>query len=153
MIAEAMARDHAALKHATEEDRQAFEEARGHVRALENKTRTMDDDVASAGFSEIGSFIQISANLKTARNLLTEIIQQIRDYAPAFMPEGLAFDAITIEAMNYLITTSQGTLALIVPNGVQELREEHALWLDDLKSEDLDDFLFREDVERDVVGG
>lgn len=158
MMAEALARDHAALKHATEEDRQAFEEARGHVRALESETRTMDDDVANAVFPEIGSFIQISANLRTARNLLTEIIQRIRGYVPAFMPEGLAFDAITSVAtsshpLNYLITTSQGTLALIVPNGVQELREEHALWLDDLESEDLNDLLFREDAEGNVING
>ena len=62
-----------------------------------------------------------------ARHELNSVINRIRAYQSEFMPPGLDFEVITAAAapecpLVYLITTTQGSLALIVPLGTKALR-------------------------------
>ena len=77
---------------------------------------------------------------------LDSVINRIRPYQPEFMPTGLHFDAIAAAVapdcpLIYLITTSQGSLAFIVPPGAKALNTDHVVWLEEFRGGDLDDLL------------
>ena len=150
-LADALARDRAALEHATAEDRAAFEAARARVKALEVEARA----IGGADFEHptTRSFVELSSELGTARQELTAIVDRLRAYVPDFMPVGLDFEAIAAAAVParplvYLITTSQGSLALIVPPGAETLDTQHAVWLDEFRGDDLDRLLVTRDARR-----
>ena len=72
------------------------------------------------------SFTEISDDLRVARHELDAVINRIRAYQSEFMPPGLDFEAIAAAVapecpLVYLITTSQGSLAFIVPPGTKTL--------------------------------
>ena len=104
------------------------------------------------------SFTEISDDLRVARHELDAVINRIRAYQPEFMPPGLDFEAIAAAVapecpLVYLITTSQGSLAFIVPPGTKTLETNHVVWLDEFRSGDLDGLLVQRNAEGEVIGG
>jgi CHAT domain-containing protein len=155
-LAEALARDRAALTRAAVADRAAFEAARGRVRSLEAEGRGAAPDTAEAagtGRAVGRPFASISADLRAARRALAEAAARISAYVPDFLPAALDFAAVGAAAADgplvYLLVTTQGGLAMIVPPGVDALGAQHAVWLDGFRAQDLDRLL----VERDGAGG
>ena len=74
------------------------------------------------------------------------------------MPPGLDFEAIAATVapecpLVYLITTSQGSLAFIVPPGISALDTNHVVRLDEFHSDDLDALLVQRNAEGEVIGG
>ena len=71
------------------------------------------------------------------------MINRIRAYRSEFMAPGFDFEAIAAAVLPdcplvYLITTSQGSLAFIVPPGAKTLDTTHVVWLKEFRSGDLD---------------
>lgn len=148
-LVESLARDRAALERATADDRQAFEAARDRIRALQAEARSLGVSGAHPPVSR--SFVQISSDLRAARQELAEVIDRIWAYVPEFMPSGLDYAAITASAepgrpLVYLIVTMQGSLAFIVSPGADSLDAEHVVWLPDFKRTDLDLLLSQKDA-------
>ncbi|KPL21530.1 MAG: hypothetical protein AMJ93_09430 [Anaerolineae bacterium SM23_84] len=155
-LAEALARDRAALEEATPEDREAFEAARDRIQALEAEARA----VAAPGLGDptARSFTKLSSDLRAGRQELAEVVNRIRTYVPDFMPAGLDFEAIAGAAapaspLVYLITTPQGSLALIVPPGAETLDAGHVVRLDDFTDDDVNRLLEAQDANGNVIGG
>jgi CHAT domain-containing protein len=148
-LAEALARDRAALDQVSDKDRQAFEAARDCVNALSAKARAIGE-----GDSELPAgrfFTQIADELRDALQVLAQVTEGIRTYLPGFMPTGLPFKGISAAAIPlcplvYLITTQQGSLALIVPPGAAILDRAHIVWLDDFDDGDLAKLLWQTDT-------
>jgi CHAT domain-containing protein/tetratricopeptide (TPR) repeat protein len=143
ILAEALARDRALLDRVSDEDRQAFNVARERIRSLEIQALAPDH-------SEARALAEISTALRSARLDLAEVAARIRTTVPDFMPADLDCAAIAAAAapnrpLVYLITTSQGSLALVVPLGATTLAPEHVVWLDEFTSADLDALLVRRD--------
>ena len=74
------------------------------------------------------------------------------------MGEGLDYPEIAAAAsptrpLVYLLTTSRGGLALLVPAGSQAPAPEHAVWLDGFTAEQLDELLVQRDPSGEVRGG
>jgi CHAT domain-containing protein/tetratricopeptide (TPR) repeat protein len=156
-LGEALARDQAALQEASEADRQAFVAAAGLIEALEAEGRRGADTIAPAATAE-QSFAELSGELVRARDELTGVIQRIRAYLPGFMGEGLDYPEIAAAAsparpLVYLLTTSRGGLALIVPTGARSPEAEHAVWLDGLTAEQLSELLVKRRPSGEVTGG
>jgi CHAT domain-containing protein/tetratricopeptide (TPR) repeat protein len=156
-LAEALDRDRAAPEGAKSEDRAAFEAARRRIGALQAETRAAGaadgPDRAPAR-----TIFAISDDLRDARRDLDEAIRRIRADAPGFMPPALDLRAISAAAapgspLVYLITTSRGSAAFIVPPAIDALGREHVVWLDRFRDDDLDRLLVRRDGAGDVVGG
>ncbi len=151
-LAEALARDRAALEQAKPEDRAAFVAARERIKELEVEARATG--TARPDRPAARSFVELSADLHAARQALAEVAERIRGYIPGFMPAGLAFPAIAAAApaqpLVYLVTTSQGSLALIVPPGATGLDAKHAVWLDEFDSNNLVGLLVQR---KEAVGG
>ena len=130
-LAEALARNEAALEAASTTDQADFESVRQRIKALEAEARAEDQEWAR-------DFLTVSADLRQERDELSAIVARIRDYVPEFMPEGLDFFGIkwVAEALNqpliYLLTTSHGSLALLVPHNHtedgKEASEVEAIW-------------------------
>jgi CHAT domain-containing protein/tetratricopeptide (TPR) repeat protein len=155
-LAEALARDRAALEQAATADRKAFETARNRIKGLEVEFRAME--AAGPENATARSFTEISEDLRSARQGLAEVVKCIRTYVPDFMPAGLDFEAIAATAASacplvYVVATSQGSLALIVPRGVKSLKKKHAVWLNDFDSNDLNELLSQKDADGNVIGG
>ena len=118
-LGEALARDRAALQEASEADRMDFVAAADRIKALEAQGRRGQDTeppTAPGG----RSFAERSAELVRAREDLAGVIQRIRAYLPGFMGEGLDYPEVAATAslerpLVYLLTTSRGGLALLVP--------------------------------------
>jgi CHAT domain-containing protein/tetratricopeptide (TPR) repeat protein len=155
-LAETLARDRAALGAASELDREAFEAARDRVKQLEAEARATGE-----GFSEersARSIVELAEALAAARGELSEVVKRIRGYVPEFMAEGLAYADIAAPCtasrpLVYLLTTTKGSLALIVTADTQDQREEHAAWLDEFSAADMDALLLEEDERGQVTGG
>ena len=156
-LGEALARDRAALQEASEADRAAFVAAADRIKALEAEGRRGQDTEAPAAPGG-RSFAERSAELVRAREDLAGVIQRIRAYLPGFMGEGLDYPEIAAAAsparpLVYLLTTSRGGLALLVPAGSQAPAPEHAVWLDGFTAEQLDELLVQRDPSGEVRGG
>ena len=156
-LGEALARDRAALQEASEADRAAFAAAADQINALEAEGRR-GQDTAAATAPEGRSFAERSAELVRAREELTGVIQSIRAYLPGFGGEGLDYPEVAAAAsperpLVYLLTTSQGSLALLVPAGSQAPAPEHAVWLDGFTAEHLDELLVKRRLSGEVSGG
>jgi CHAT domain-containing protein/tetratricopeptide (TPR) repeat protein len=156
-LGEALARDQAALQEANEADREAFVAAADLIEALEAEGRSGADTVASAAPGE-QSFAELSAELVRARDELTGVISHIRAYLPGFMGEGLDYPEIAAAAsperpLVYLLTTARGGLALIVPTGAPSPEAKHAVWLDSLTTEHLNELLVKRHPSGEVTGG
>ena len=144
-LGEALARDRAALQEASEAGRIAFAAAADRIKALEAEARRGQDTYAPAT-PERRSFAERSAELVRAREDLAEVIQRIRAYLPGFGGEGLPYPEVAAAAsparpLVYLLTTSQGGLALLVPAGSQAPAPEHAVWLDGFTAGQLNQLL------------
>ena len=150
ILAESLARDRALLDRVSDEDRQAFDVARERIRSLEIQALAPDH-------SGVGPLAELSTELRAARLDLVEVAARIRTTVPDFMPAGLNCAAIAAAAapnrpLVYLITTSRGSLALVVPLGATTLAPEHVVWLDEFTSADLDALLVRRDPGEQVGG-
>ena len=85
------------------------------------------------------------------------MIERIRTYRPGFMGEGLDYPQIAAAAsptrpLVYLLATSRGGLALLVPAGSQAPAPEHAVWLDGFTAGQLDELLMQRDPSGEVSG-
>ena len=156
-LGEALARDRAALQEASEADRAAFIAAADRIKALEAEERREQRTVAPAAPGG-RSFAEESAELVRVREDLVGVIQRIRAYLPRFMAEGLSYGEVAAAAsperpLVYLVTTSRGGLALVVTAGSPAPAPEHAVWLDGLTAEQLDELLVQRDPSGNVRGG
>ena len=137
-LGEALARDRTVLREASQPDRAAFIAAADRIEAHEAEGRRGHG--AEAGGR---SFAERSAELVQAREDLAQVIERIRAYLPGFGGEGLGYAQIAAAApaprpLVYLLTTSRGGLALLVPAGSRAPAPEHAIWLDNVTDEWLD---------------
>jgi len=156
-LAEALARDRAALDGVKAEDRAAFEAVRSRIKSLEVEARAMGP-VGGLDRTTSRSFTEISEDLRAARHDLYAVINRIRAYQSEFMPPGLDFEAIAATVMPecplvYLITTSQGSLAFLIPPGAKTLDTNHVVWLEEFRNDDLDGLLVQRNAEDEVIGG
>jgi CHAT domain-containing protein len=156
-LGEALARDRAALQEASEADQAAFVAAADRIKALEALGRRGQDTDAPAAQGG-RSFAERSAELVRAREDLAGVIRRIRAYLPGFGGEGLAYPEIAAAAsptrpLVYLLTTSRGSLALLVPARSQAPAPEHAVWLDGFTAARLDKLLVQRDQSGNVRGG
>jgi len=148
-LSEALDRDRAALEDAPPLERAAFEAARERIAALEAEARAA---------APTRSFADLSADLGQARRALEAAAERIRAAVPGFMSRGLEFEDIarvpstgSRDASSpdcplvYLVATSRGSLALIVPAGTHDVLEEQAVWLDGFSEDDLDELLWGAD--------
>jgi len=150
-LSDALARDQAALERAMPEDRETFEKAQKSIKVIEMEVRRMR--LVSHDRGTAHAFTELSADLATQREALSSVVDRIRAYVPEFMPRGLALEAISTVPepdcpLVYLVTTPQGTLALIVPCGLGALSEEQAVWMDTFTEETLNSILYDRDGER-----
>jgi CHAT domain-containing protein len=156
-LSEALARDRAALQETSEEDRAAFVAAVDRIKALEAEGRrehAIDAPTAPGG----RSFAERSAELVQAREDLAGVIQRIRAYLPGFGGEGLDYPEIAAVAsparpLVYLLTTSLGSLALLVAAGSQSPAPEHAIWLDGFTGKHLEELLVQPAPPGEMRGG
>ena len=86
------------------------------------------------------------------------MIERIRAYLPGFGGEGLDYGQIAAAApparpLVYLLTTSRGGLALLVPAGSRAPAPEHAIWLDNVTKKWLDALLLQRQPTGEVLGG
>jgi tetratricopeptide (TPR) repeat protein len=128
---------------ARQADRAAFTAAADRIKALEAEGRHSWDTAAPAA-PRGRSFAERSAELVRVRKELAGVIERIQAYLPGFMAEGLDYPEIAAAAsperpLVYLLTTSQGGLALLVPVGSQAPATEHAVWLDGFTTDQLDE--------------
>ncbi len=155
-LGEALARDRAALQQASQADRTAFAAAADRINALEAEGRRGPDTEAPAA-PTARSFAERSAELVRAREDLAGVIERIRAYLPGFMGEGLDYPEVAAAAsperpLVYLLTTSQGGLALLVPAGSQAPAPQHAVWLDGFTDARLDALLVQRDPSGEARG-
>jgi CHAT domain-containing protein/tetratricopeptide (TPR) repeat protein len=146
-LTEALARDRAVLERANPADRQEMEETRQRVQTLEAEARflaqsLLDPDTAAA-------FAERSHALHAARQDLARIQGRIRHYEPGFMPVSLSLQQIAEVAspdcpLVYLLSTEQGSLALLVPGGGEQRTGMQAVWLDDFCDRELGAILYGE---------
>ena len=93
-----------------------------------------------------------------ARHELDAVIHRIRTDRPEFMVPGLDFAAIAATAtpecpLVYLITTSQGSLALIVGSEAKTFDSHHVVWLKEFRTNDLEGLLNQRNAHGEVIGG
>jgi CHAT domain-containing protein/tetratricopeptide (TPR) repeat protein len=155
-LAEAMARDWASLGEARDEDREAFEQARDRINALEAAARAGQD--IDSPHRSAQAVLKLYSDLALARKDLADLVKRIRAYVPAFMAEGLTLPQISEAAAEnrplvYLATTEHGSLALIVTTDAKALDPGKALWLRDLTADGLDRLLVQRDASGEVSGG
>jgi hypothetical protein len=156
-FAEALARDRATLDGVEAEDRADFEAVRSRIKSLQAKARSIGPKAGSDRTTS-RSFTEISDDLSAAYHDLDSVINRIRAYQSEFMPPGLDFEAIASAVapecpLVYLITTSQGSLAFIIPPGTKALDTNHVVWLDEFRSGDLDGLLVQRNAAGEAIGG
>jgi len=139
-LAETLARDHAAFTHVKAVDREAFQILRDRIKVLEAESHSLSGEQAEA-------FVAISQQLHSVRDRLALLVEKIREYEPEFISSGVSLQEISAIARSdepfvYLMTALPGGLALIVPHGIVHLTAEHAVWLDSMTEQDLDDLLY-----------
>ncbi|HVG22423.1 MAG TPA: CHAT domain-containing protein [Blastocatellia bacterium] len=140
-VREVLMVNQAALENVSPKDRRAFKAARDRVASLEHAAR-------SEGRSDRPSFLKITEKLRAARQRLDAVIGRIRAYSPDFLIPDLNFQAIAGVAAEverplvYLLTTSHGSLGLVVEPGAARITDEQVVWLDEFNTRDLDDILY-----------
>ena len=155
-LGEALARDRAAWKEASQADRVAYVMAAGRIEALQVEGRREHDTEAPVA-PGAQSFAERSAELVRAREDLAEVIQRIRTYLPGFGGEGLDYAEVAAAAsperpLVYLLTTFRGGLALLVPARMPVPAPEHAVWLDGFTAGKLNELLVRRDPSGEAYG-
>lgn len=146
VITESLDRDRANLEGVNEQDLADFVAVGRCIRVLEAEARAKGS-VAPAKQQSNRSFSEVSTDLAAARGDLDEVIERIRAYKPDFMPQIPGYDAIVANSdsacpLIYLITTSLGSLAVIVAAGMSERPEDSVVWLDEFTSAEIDRLLF-----------
>lgn len=135
----------------TPTDYEEFVQARARIHELEAEAR-------AEGRPGRRDFLAISADLRGARAGLDRLLQRVRGYAPDFLSAGLDGEGVRQVAtlvgkpLIYLLTTARGSLALIVPPADADLAEQ-AIWLEEFKSDDLDELLHRRGPDRGYLYG
>jgi len=132
VLGEILARNEAALDCANPADREAFSQARAQVEALEVAARR-------EGQSQAGGAWTVTDELCQAHRSMRAAVQRIRCQVPDFMPPGMHWAEIAELAQKlqrplvYLVTTSHGSLALLVfPETDNCGDDERVVWLDEL---------------------
>lgn len=128
-LSQTLARNEAAVRDATDKDREAFSHACEHIEMLEAAARR-------EGQTGDG-FLTVVSELRQAHEALREVAQRIAAYVPQFMPERMLFSEITelVQELNqplvYLITTSHGSLAFVlIPHRALPRTHDAVIWLD-----------------------
>ena len=152
-LAETLARDRAILGELEPVDRDEFEAACHRIRSLEVEARSVSpSEAVSCPTSR--AFSEISEDLRNARLALESVVAHIRSYQPEFMAAGLDLTEIANSLapgypVVYLITTSHGSLALLVRPASKASEAVQAVWLEQMRSGDLEGLL----LQRTPCGG
>jgi CHAT domain-containing protein len=165
---EMLERDRLALLAVPAADRVAFERAQALLQTMyENAQR-----ITSAGGDLTSENLRLSSDERpsTLRRSLDDLaferrnaqaafdaaVAAIRKTRGDFLHPPLSFKQIAgaaakDQALIYLGTTEQGSLALIIPGGVAELRDEHILFAPNLTTDRIEKLAPRTDDEETVV--
>lgn len=147
LLADALARNEAALENISEDLKLRFEAARQSINELEAEARASD-----AGGR---TFLEISGDLRRVRSVMTSAIDEIRREQPEFMPVGLTWDDIAglasdlTQPLVFVLTTPHGSLGLlVVPMPHADGATAEAVRLDSFTDADLSDLIFRPGEDR-----
>ena len=93
---------------------------------------------------------------REAQSKFDAIVATIRKQRADFLHPTISFKqiasaAVAKQAIVYLATTAQGTLALIVPGSTTEMTNDHCLWIQDLTTALLEDRLTNADENEHVL--
>lgn len=155
-VTEMLNRDSAALEMVTMQDREEFITTLNHLKKLEAGTRQKDLMLTEADDSK--TFEAHFGELREVRDSFTSIANRIRSYLPDFMPSASQLSEIAAVAdckspIVYIATTSQGSIAIVVPHNVTELVADHVLWLDGFDVNMLNQLLLESDETGEYVSG
>ncbi len=140
MVRDSLSINNALLQKAKPEDRQAFENAQASIRAIEAEMSNWERQYPS---------VQAQTSRAIFENRLVQgqeewktISEKIQSYLPEFSARPLDFSSIASIAekdqpLVYISTRLHGTLAAIVPGGIENLSEDHVVWLDDFSVNEL----------------
>ena len=136
LLAEAQSLGDANLAQLDSEERDQLGALRERISDLEYEYRLPADHPARRNEREI------SRELGEARAALRDLIDELRDTYPGFMPEGLPLDDLLalIPADGALVAplfTSEGSAVFVVPGGTSRVTAEHVIMLDDFTLDDL----------------
>jgi len=140
-LREMLAHKEAVPEAVSAQDRAALDKARARVSAFEAEARAFN-------LPNARSYLEISADLRQARADLDTIVTSIRRYVPGFMAEKMDFARIASVAqarqtpLVYLLTTSAGSLALVVPPGLKVQADQCTIWLDGFNTGALEDLMY-----------
>jgi CHAT domain-containing protein len=146
-MSEALARREALLQQAHHEDQLAFHAAGKQVGRLEAEARAM-------GQPGSRDFLEISTDLRNARETLAAVVVRIRAYLPDFVPDSIGFSdigtatAMIQQPLVYLLTTRHGSLAFILLPDAAAHTDVSVVWLNDFTKAELDAILFDSEQER-----
>jgi CHAT domain-containing protein/tetratricopeptide (TPR) repeat protein len=139
------------LQGACREDRAAIDQVRHRIRTLEAEARLTGADAPTAR-----RFVELSSGLSKARRELECILNRLRFQSSETAKlnlEGIAHAATHGRPLVYLIATTEGSLAVIVPWRATRLRTQHAVWLDEFSQQSLDRLLIEREPAGKTVGG
>lgn len=154
LLAEVLARDRAILDHVNKQDRSEYVTTVETIQALHSELQAAELNAqgSSAGSTTARSFVAITDKLSKANADLSNVVACIQKYEPGFLSEKLDFETLAKgipgdNALVYLVTTSQGSMALIVPSptglaDITNLDERHLVWLNDFHIDNLHSILF-----------
>ena len=114
--------------------------AGGGIIAPEN-LRFSEDDQVSTQRRDLDDLVAQRRDAQTAFDVAVAAIRKTRgDFLhPPILFKQIAAAAAKGQALVYLMTTPQGTLALLIPAGATAVSEEQILWITSLTSARLDD--------------
>jgi tetratricopeptide (TPR) repeat protein len=141
VLADALKRGHALLDRAPSRDRDEFRAIIARIRSLEAQAHEMMGMGRSKG--KASGFVEITKQRRTLRARLTRVVERVRARFPEFMPSALDMRAIASAVppgrpLVFLVTSSEGSMALIVPPAMDRLDEQHVVWMDSFAEDRLD---------------
>lgn len=137
LLAEAQALADSNLNQLNHDEREQLQILRDQIKALEYEARLSDDHPARR------EYLTITTDLGKSRQEIRQFVGTLRAKYPDFMPEGLSLDTllnmIPVDgALVALLFNKHGSIIFIVPSGVKEVTNEHVLFMDDFRVDDLE---------------
>lgn len=155
-VTEYLNRDTAVLDLATKKDREEFYSKLKHLKDLEANTR--QNSLLLVEIDRKKTLEKRFGELREARDKFLSIVTKIRSYLPDFMLDKCDIaDIAKVAKFNspivYLVSTSQGSIALVVTHNSTELDEENLVWIDEFNTEILNKLLLDIDETGDFISG
>ena len=135
------------LFHLREE--QLDEESRARLKAVQRQVKKLEKEIRSLNLhpnnlDEEVLLGEYSTQLRTARRDLVTIMEQVSPNGREMNVAAISAVAAGNAPLVYLITTPQGSLAIIIPAAVETLQAKDVLWLDEFCQADLHHLLLNE---------